>query len=369
MDGPKPDKLDNLLYEAFREEARKIVPPSSLLLWNNLQQQMENIELRKMRDKQAIISETDETLRKNKQRAAIWKKRSYLAGLVAACLLLVVVYANTPENAGLRGFVSGFLPSIADKGQALTLGMRSAEQPGELSPSEATETPERGEKEADQSFNQNRSFSIVASETAPEAEKYTIASEDTEAAEKERSLLSSDRPPASNAELYQQNNMRESPECDIIVEIAGIQPEEGFEELYWQEENIFLNELKAFRDQTDSEISFLPNPPAGYSFQAGIVTKNNSIVTKISQEFGNENGLTFCLNQLFVEEEAAVEDNIAIAKENGSSYTYRSIKGYITRSPEGITNLTWKDGNRILILSGQLEDKLLKECLDLLEIF
>ncbi len=367
MDRPKPDKLDNLLYEAFREEARKIVPPSSLLLWTNLQQQMENIELRKMRDQQSKISEADETLRKNKQRAAIWKKRGYLAGLAAACLLLVVVYANTPENAGLRGFVSGFLPSIEDTSQDLTLSMRSAEQPGELSAADAPEIPERDEKEADQIFDQNRSFSIVASETAPEAEKYTISGEDT-GAPKERSLLS-DRPPASDAELNQQNNPGNSPESGIIVEIAGIQPEEGFEELYWQEENNFLNELKALRGQTDSEISFLPNPPAGYSFQAGIVTKTNRSITKISQEFENENGLTFCLNQLFFEEEAAVEDNIAAAKENGSSYSYRSINGYITRSPQGTTNLTWKDGNRVLILSGQLEDKLLKECLDLLAIF
>ena len=71
MDESKLDELDDLLSRVFQEEALKIVPPSSLLMWDSLQQ-----DINKYR------------------RFKTWKKRLYQAGAAVACLLLVVIFIN-----------------------------------------------------------------------------------------------------------------------------------------------------------------------------------------------------------------------------------------------------------------------------------
>ncbi len=379
MDGPKPDKLDNLLIQVFQEEARRIVPPSSSILWDNLQQQLENRELRKIGDEQSPKTEPGEKLLKNgnrKKYVKTWKKRSYLA-VLAACLLLVILFGKTPEGTELRNFFSGFFPGMQDEKQNLTLSMRD-QQADKLISEDALETKENT---TERFSDQNRSFSTGTLRAVPEADTYGILAENSEPPDKqntvlpehpvtsdENSVASGDGSSQENEENWNQVNAIEK-ERGATVEIAGLRTEEGPKEIFWQEEKDFLNELNNFRDQGNNAIRFFPSLPAGYSFRMGTATKTNELLLKLYQEFENKDGLKLSLEQLFFEEETTAIENVEGAKEKGSLYTNQTFTGYITRSPGNITTLTWRDGNCVLTLSGQIEDALIKECLTLLEKF
>ena len=189
MNGPKPDKLDNLIMQVFQEEAEKIAVPPSTLLWDNLQQQLENWELRKMEDEQSQqqnpgkipylsaykdainkddkakkaktgISPLEKTSRKQ---VKTWKKRSYLAGLVAACLVLIVIFAGSPEDSGLQNYFSQFLPAL-EKNQGLKLSMRDP-QTDESAPEDALGM---GESKADHFSGKIQTYSAEEQETSEE---------------------------------------------------------------------------------------------------------------------------------------------------------------------------------------------------------
>jgi len=379
MDGPKPDKLDNLLIQVFQEEARKIVPPSSSILWDNLQQQLENRELRKIVDEQSPKPEPDKTPKNisDKKSVKTWKKRGYLAGLTAAGLLLVILLGKTPEGAELRNFFSGFFTGMQNEKQNLTLSMRD-QQADKLIPEDASEMEENT---TERFSDQNRSFSTGTSKAVPEADTYGILAENSEPPDEQNTVLpehsvTSDEDSVASVEGSSQENEENWEQVNAIekergatVEIAGLRTGEGPEEIFWQEEKDFLNDLNNFRDQGNNAIRFFPSLPAGYSFRMGTATKTNELLLKLYQEFENKDGLKFSLEQLFFEEETTAIETVEGAKEKGSLYTNQTFTGYITRSPENITTLTWKDGNCVLTLSGQLEDALIKECLTLLEKF
>jgi len=379
MNGPKPDKLDSLIRQAFQEEAQKVDVPSSSLLWKNLQQQLENRELRKIEHNEAKESARAEMpyfqayndSKNDKKTKSIssprsskterWRKYRYLAGgLTAACLCLAVLFAAFSESSGLRGYFPGFF---------------SANQ--SMNKMETFESAVEDTLETDESTNDTsiRDRSSSAEPEVPREEQITTlyAENSGEPAEKPADsqpkyyIASENKAPDQEIIATQEKEISDGNENETFVEIAGIEPEEKPEDIYWYEEEEFINSLDNFRGQTSSAILYFADLPDEYSFKVGTVTKTGHFLQKIYHEFENQNGSKLTLCQFFYEEETDAKKAVETAKENGTSYSTQYFTGYLVSSSDGMTTLTWKDGRTVLTLSGQfVEESFLNECLDLI---
>lgn len=373
MNGPKPDKLDNLIMQAFREEAQKIDVPSSSLLWNNLQQQLENWELRKteleakdadrkdipyLRADNDSMNKKDEaesasSQKEGKGRIRIWRKYRYITGLTAACLILAVIFAAMPGSSGLKKYFPGFFSANQSMSKVETF---------ESASEDALKTGES----ANDTSTRARTFS-AAPEAAKEEQITGLYAENSEEPAEEGA---GDLPKYHIASAPEQESIGIR-EKDIsngtFVEIAGMGAEEGPEDIYWYEEEGFHNSLENFSEQINTEILSFTGLPDEYSFKVGTVTKTGGLLQKVYQEFENKDGSILSLSQLFYTEKTEAAEAVKTAKGNGSPYQFGYFTGYIVRSPEGPVTLTWEDGNSVLILSGQFEEEtFLKSCLDLL---
>ncbi|HHU75974.1 MAG TPA: hypothetical protein GXZ24_03650 [Firmicutes bacterium] len=349
MSGPKPDKLDNLIAQAFREEAQKVAVPSSTLLWDNIQQQLENLELRKSRgEQQPKLPDSGEIPSSKKRKKAKTRKKgsSYLAGLaVVACLFLALFFAASPKGSGLRNYFPQFLPPIQkDQVQELaTKGQGINDSPGESI------------SDMDKSKALNPPASV---RTSPQGGQ-DIADDQSYRLFKGNNETLAGHPP----ELPERSDGRSR----TFAEIAGVETGKGAREIYWPEEEAFLNSLESFGRKTDSAIIYFEDPPEGYIFKAGVITEIDHCPQNIYQEFSNKEGLRLSLNQIFYKEETAVRQALETAKESGTFFAEPSFEGYLVHTPEGLATLTWKNGSTIVTLSGQVgEEALLKNYLDLL---
>lgn len=380
MNGPKPDKLDNLIMQAFREEAQKIDVPSSSLLWDNLQRQLENRELRKMeheakdadrKDVPFLRADNDSMNKKDgaesasshkegKGRIRIWRKYRYITGLTAACLVFAVIFAAMPESSGLKKYFPGFFSANQYMSKMETF---------ESAPEDALKTG----KSANDTSTRARTFSAEP-EAANEEQITGLYAENSEEPAEEPAgdlpkyhIASGGTAPDQENIATQEKEISDENENGTFVEIAGIEAEEGPEDIYWYEEEGFQNSLDNFREQTNTKILCFTGLPDEYSFKVGTVTKTGVLLQKVYQEFENKDGSILSLSQLFNKQKTEAAEAVKAAKENGSPYPFGSFTGYIVRSPEGPATLTWEDGNSVLILSGQFEEEsVLKSCLDLL---
>ena len=345
-------KLDKLLRSAFHEQSEKIVPPSSQKLWAELQQRPEFASLGEIEAHIAGIQ--GEQKHERKVLATFWRKHRYVSGLVAACLVLFVIFIRlTPFYGGPGGFVNKLL--------TLTQGVKSRTEEISLQSEVADESSQAstGEKESDSIL---KSYPLRANQEEGAPEPFDSAPSLAEGEQETGQDQGQERE-------FQIFNFEESEAQQGSLEAEGerdLQAQEA-QELTFEEEESFTLTLNEVTHLATEGVWRIKHLPGKFNFRKGTIIKTENALLSVQQEYENDEGNTFSLVQQFLGEEKVAGRFVTPAGSLDQQIQVGPYNGYLRRDEPGFHTLTWLQDNSIVTLSGELEEKQLYEILASME--
>lgn len=348
----KGKKLDKLLRSAFQEQSEKIVPPSSQKLWTELQQRPEFASLGEIEAHIAGIQ--GEQKHERKVLATFWRKHRYVSGLVAACLVLFVIFIRlTPFYGGPGGFVNKMLTlTQGEKSRTEEISMQS-----ELAGKSSQASPE--EKKSDSIL---KSYPLSASQEegapAPFASAPSLAEEEQ--------VQGQDQGQEMEFRIF---NFEESESQQDSLDAEGevaLQAQEA-QELTFEEEESFALTLNEVTHLAREGVWRIKHLPGKFNFRKGTIIKTENTLLSVQQEYVNDEGNTFSLVQQFLGEEKVAGRFATPAGSLDQQIQVGPYNGYLRRDEPGIHTLTWLQDKSIVTLSGELEEKQLYEILASME--
>ncbi|RJX23837.1 MAG: DUF4367 domain-containing protein [Dethiobacter sp.] len=334
-------KLDKMLRKLFQEQVEKIVPPSSQKLWAELQLRPEFAELPDLEEILAGMPKEQKPGRKGYN--AFWRKHRYLTSLVAACFVLVVLYAQfAPASGGIESFVNELLAFTRGgmKGN-MEISMKSEVRDKNSTAPQITEMPLK-----------------IPLRSAEDA-----------------------LPESAAGGLKEKGQESEFKSAFSLEEQAGARPQEGFyeiqqyeaaaeqktQELLFKEERSFILSLGEVNHFAPEGIWLVKYIPTGFYFREGAIIKTDRLLLSVCQEYENQEGHKFSLAQQFFHEEMGFGMGITTADSLAQSIQVGPYSGYLRRRHPGLHTLTWLQEKSTVTLSGELEEEQLYKIVASLE--
>jgi hypothetical protein len=336
-------KLDNLLSKAFQEQGEKIVPPSSQKLWAELQLHPEFVKLQEIEEKLAGMQNEQKLERKGYD--TFWRKHRYVTGLVAACFVLVVIFAQfAPFSGGVGGFVNELLALTRGIKGKMDISIQSEDR------GESSEAPSPGEKGTELPL---KNFPLHSTkETLPQRDASKGLSEQEQESEfKAAFSLEED---GSQKGFY---DAQQSQAAD----------EQEAQELLFKEETAFILALEEVNHLAPEGIWRVKYIPGGVHFREGTIIKTDRFLLSVHQEYENQEGHDFSLVQQFLQEEITSGRVITTADSLTEPIQVGPYNGYLRRQQPGFHTLTWLQERSIVTLSGELEEEQLYKILASME--
>jgi hypothetical protein len=256
-------KIDNLLNRFFREEANNFEIPDKERCWQDFQQLLE----KGVQERVGISFPADRPAQKNSFYQFILKYRN-LTAAAAACFLLIMILGGMPPVQTLRQVLTGSLPQMgADRAkitaeEELLLLEKNGLPGGLAGQGDALTADDTGAE----------SFGIMQQE----------GMESTPLLDDE--LLRQQLSPPGAGEMLLPQDMAPADTRELSFDTLAS----------------FTSFLQEHRDLAPGKLLYLAAPPEGYRFRQGSITKTDTSLTGLSQEFISPEGVWLIVQQVFL---------------------------------------------------------------------
>ena len=294
-------RLERLLRKYLIWKAREINPPSSDMLWAELEQQLKHKGTQAPTQRQAEEIVETPTASRGKHQSPVqtfWKRYRPAAVVTAAGLVLVIIISQLP-------------------------------------------------------------FTQVVDYLAPE----TIMRSDEGAVGLEMEMEQEDT--ALQETVPAQDQPREpTPESSVATETKDEQDPPGRELLGHTELNFtaaedFREGLEKLKPPAAEEVYLLIPFTDDFTFATGTIIHTEEYLVQLAQTYENSAGEKVVLTQQFIDEEIAASTFIAEDEEPWAEESrpveVGAYEGHIAQHQDGRKILVWKQDNSLLILTGELE--------------
>jgi hypothetical protein len=309
----KQKHIDNMLRQTFREEAEKIVLPSSDKLWAELQSRLDPHVIPELEEKAGFLLAKEAAAEKKYDAYSFWKKHKYLAGIAAACFLTIVISASLVPFSGMKYFLTDMGKGLGSNRVGQADFMESDDQIVGL----ALECTEEGTDSFPPPSDTLREPSIKGSE------KGAIQSESI--------------------------------------------PFDSGETILFTDLETFVSSLSKIKILSPDEIWQIKTTPAGFRFINGGITKTESYLVNVFQEYEGPEGQSLTLLQEFFHDEGVFDTGIITTDGLTNPLQVGSYSGHLLSKPYGSLVVIWMQDNSRVTLSGQLGEEELFEVLNALE--
>ena len=345
-----------MLHAAFQRIGEEIEPPPSQKLWAKLQQLPEFAPLQETEEKFAGIPDAREL--RGKKHTGPRTEYRYIAGLVAACLVLIAVFVNFNPSSRKGGNLVSKLLSLA---------------PG---------TKDQMEISIQDSEDKDKTSPVLESEEMTILKTYSLGTNDTGAGVAPAPRISSledptepktesgaTAPPGSgeSAGLHQE---QESLHCSEL-QANLIEPEQKeTQELAFTEGAAFSHALTELKNLAPEGIWHIKYTSEELIFLEGAIIKTEKTLFSVQQAYKTSEGNEFSLSQQFLPENNALERAIVTADRTNSldqPIQVGPYNGYLRRLQSGFHILTWLQEHSIVTLTGELKEEQLYEILALMD--
>jgi hypothetical protein len=320
----KQKHIDNMLRQTFREEAEKIVLPSSDKLWAELQSRLEPHKIPELEEQAGNL--LAKGIKPEKfDSFTFWKKHRYLAGIAAACFLMIIVTVSTlPE---ILAFIQGNKVSME-------MGIRS-DSAGQAD--------------------------LMESENLTLEESFTLQGIDEGPAPNDGKMELSIKGPVDDAPM--QIESFPLGRGDEKFDAA----EEKIETLFFTDEENFVSSLRKSKFYYTEEIWHIKVAPKDFSFKSAVITNKENSLLNVFQEYEGPEGKIMTLIQEFFDDGKVLDSSIHTADSLSHPIQVGSYSGHLLRQPYGFHMVIWMQDNSRVTLSGQLSEEELFEVLNSLE--
>ncbi len=332
----KQRKITKLLRHSFQEEAQNVDPPPCQKLWEELQQRPEFINTANKAE-QFFLEQSN----RKKSRQAFWKKQRPLASFIAAGVFMAI-------------FLTRLLPLMNHKDTLLQ---------------KYDSAPDTGSQTESTALDSDATPFTTENDTAEPAEKFTLRSTVEEKLPAQPPAETADQAekgqaggPAATFELRERSSPLQEESADNPR--LGGNPQPPPDEHIFKETVPFTAALADAQGLTSEEIWQVKFPAENYNFLEGKITRTDSSLLLISQEFTDKEGHGFSLRQQFTRDitEAEREFPAAAALQSPAQpLQVGAYPGYLFRSAPGVYTLTWQQEKSTVALEGQLAEEQLYE--------
>ncbi|MDO9535887.1 MAG: DUF4367 domain-containing protein [Bacillota bacterium] len=325
---PKQKHIDNMLRQAFREEAEKIASPPGDKLWAELQSRLDPHKIPELEEKAGLLL-AKETAEKKYNAYSFWRKHRYLAGIAAACFLTIVVAASTVPSSGMKYLFTEILTFVQGNKVNMEMGIQS---------------DEAGQADLMESEDQTLQRSLTLGGT-------------------EEGLGSGPLPGEGGKESSIKGAVEVAP---MQIESYGVTFDSG-ETILFTDEETFLSSLRKSKILSPDEIWQIKGTPEGFRFKNAGITKTESYLINVFQEYEGDDGQRMTLVQEFFHDEGKLDIGITTADSLTNPIQVGRYSGHLLRQHYGFHMVIWIQDNSRVTLSGQLGEEELFEVLNSLE--
>ena len=295
--------IDNLLSLFYREEASNMETPDSQRSWQEFRQLLEKGE---HEQEWAGVSISPTKPGKKDSPYQFVRRYRNLTALAAACFILVMLLSGMPPVQTLRQVLTGSLHQPgADSAKLMDAEGMAEEDQLYIEPKDQPEdADERGRASTGTEGSGVESFGIMEQESA----KY---------------------PPVSDEELLHPQSIPPTME-EPSPELAT--PGEARELTFATLEH-YHRSLQEYRGFAPDKLFYLAAPPDGYRFSRGIITKTDTTLSRIRQEFTGPDGTKLIVEQTFLAGavtmmDEATDRELGVYGDEGPHYHFHIQDGF-----------------------------------------